>query len=353
MSSTSTVRVGIVLPHSHYGEGEWQNAERAIAYADEAAGLGAQLVLFPEGYPGPMTGPLNNPKFPFDPVEELKKKAKQHSMYIIAGNVIPSDVAGAHLLTLRLFGPEGTELARYLRQQPDTPPLNAYLYGGKAHLLPGKQRIVVDTDLGKIGLLICSEMWCPELPRMLMLRGAEIMVSPVHGRHSQTGLSLQDTWYCLARARAAENLCYVLSTQNLYVSSEDFDYRTQMSAGAIAAGPERMEGKRSEPGVLITDLDMERLRYLRTRNFDEENLSVPDPNFRPIGCRPGQIYERDPSLYKELTEPSPYSMNYEYGKGGNMNSWIDDYNKIYQGDYQRIQTKYGALRFKEHPTTDR
>ncbi|MBI2294506.1 MAG: hypothetical protein HYU76_00330 [Betaproteobacteria bacterium] len=132
-----------------------------------------------------MTGPLDNPKFPFDPVEELKKKAKQHSMYVIAGNVVASEVAGAHLLTLRLFGPEGTELACYVRQQPDTPPLNAYLY-----------------------------------------------------------------------------------------VSENFDYRTQMSPGAIAAGPERMEGKRSEPGVLITDLDMERLRYLRTRNVDEENLSI-------------------------------------------------------------------------------
>ena len=348
MARPSNVRVGIVLPHSFYGEAEWQNAERAITYADEAAGKGAQLLLYPEGYPGPMTGPLDNPKFPFDPVEELKKKAKQHSMYIIAGNVTTSDVPGAHLLTLRLFGPEGKELACYLRQQPDTPPLNAYLYGGKGHLLPGKQRIVVDTDLGKIGLLICSELWCPELPRMLMLRGAEIIVSPIHGRHSQTGLSLQDTWHCLARARAAENLCYVLSTQNLYVS-EHFDYRTQMSAGAIAAGPERMEGIRSEPGVLITDLDMDRLHYLRTRNFDEENLSVPDdPNWRPIGCRPGQIYERDPSLYKELCEPSPYSLDYEYWRNGNLDGWIAEYDRIYEGDYKRILKQYGGpFRFKE------
>ena len=50
MASPSTVRVGVVLPHSYYGESEWQNAERAIAYADEAASKGAQLVLYPEGY---------------------------------------------------------------------------------------------------------------------------------------------------------------------------------------------------------------------------------------------------------------------------------------------------------------
>ena len=81
MANPSTVRVGIVLPHSYYGEGEWQNAERAIAYADEAVRKGAQLVLYPEGYPGPMTGPLDNPKFPFDPVEELNKELSEPSPY--------------------------------------------------------------------------------------------------------------------------------------------------------------------------------------------------------------------------------------------------------------------------------
>jgi predicted amidohydrolase len=348
MGQPSSVRVGLVLPHSYYGEAEWKNAERAIEYADEAARQGVQLLLYPEGYPGPMTGPLDNPKFPFDPVEELKKKAKQHAMYIIAGNVIASEVPSAHLLTLRFFGHEGTELACYLRQQPDTPPLNAYLYGGKGHLLPGNKRIVVDTEFGKVGLLICSELWCPELPRMLMLRGAEIIVAPIHGRHSRTGFSMQDTYYCISRARAAENLCYVLQTQNLYVS-EHFDYREQLSAGAVVAGPERMEGKKSEPGLLVVDLDMDRLRYLRTRNFDEENLSVPDDaNWRPLGCRPGQIYERDPSLYKELSEPSAYSMDYYYCKNGNTDSWIEEYDRIYQGDYKRILKKAGApFRFRE------
>ena len=348
LARPANVRVGIVLPESHFGEEEWRNAEAAIRYADEAAAKGAQLLLYPEGYPGPMTGPLDNPKFPFNPVEELKKKAKQHAMYVIAGNVTESKIPGAHLLTLRLLSPEGEEIACYLRQQPDTPPLNAYLYGGKGHLLPGKGPCCVETDLGRIGLQICSELWVPELPRLLMLRGAEIIVSPVHGRHSQTGFGFTDTWKCVARARAAENLFYVLSSQNLYVG-HGFNYKTQMSAGAVVAGPERMEASMSEPGVLICDLDMERLRYLRTRNFDEENLSKPDdPNWRPIGCRPGQIYERYPALYKELAEPSEYAYDYEYWREGDLDAWIPEYDRIYQGDYQRILKKYGGpFQFKE------
>jgi predicted amidohydrolase len=344
MPEPSAVRAGLVLPESFFGEAEWRNAVRALAWADEAAARGVRLLLFPEGYPGPMTGPLDNPKFPFDPVEELKKKAKAHSMYIVAGNVVRSDIPGAHLLTLRMFGPEGKEIASYRRMQPDTPPLNAYLYGGKAHLLPGDAPCVVETELGRVGLQICSELFVPELTRLLMLRGAEIIVSPVHGVHSRTGLAQTETWRCMARARAAENLFYVLVTQNLY-RIENFDLSKSIAAGAMAAGPEKMEASLKEEGVLVCDLDMERLRYLRTRNFDEENLSKPDDSdWQFIGCRPGQIFERNPALYRELAAPSPYSFDYEYWREGDLDAWTAEYERIYGGGYGRIQKKHGGSR---------
>ncbi len=345
MSSPSKVRVGAVLPASFFGEAEWQNAENAINYADEAASKGVELLLYPEGYPGPATGPLDNPKYPFKPLERLKEKAKEHGMHIIAGDVIESEIPGAQYLTLRLISPEGKEVAHYRRQQPDTPPLNAYLYDGKAHLLPGEGSCVVKTELGRIGLSICSELFVPELGRLLMLDGAEIIVSPVHGTHSRTGIRLRDTWRCVARSRAAENLYYVIVTQHLY-SIKGVGYSTT-SAGALVAGPEEMLGTLEEPGILVIDLDMDRLRYLRTRNYDEENLSKPDdPDWKPIGCRPGQIFERYPEIYKRLAERSPYSYDYLYWRE-DLEGWLKEYDRIYQGDYARILKKYGGpFRFK-------
>ena len=346
MASESRVRVGAVLPQSYFGVSEWQNAENALRYADEAASQGVQLLLYPEGYPGPATGPLNNSQYPFEPMRALADKARQHGMYIVAGDVIESEVRGAYYLTLRLLSPQGKEIAQYRRLQPDTPPLNAYLYGGKGHLLPGNQRCVIQTELGPIGLQICSELWVPELSRLLMLEGAEIVVSPVHGMHSENSFRLKETRRCIARARAAENLYYVVVTQNLY-TAEGFDYRRTISGGALVAGPEEMLGTRETPGVLVADLDMERLHYLRSRSFDEENLSKPDdPNFKPLGCRPGQIWERNPELYKRLSEPSPYSYNYEYWRES-PDKWIEEYERIYQGDYARVLDKSGGpFKFK-------
>lgn len=342
MTGPSKIRIGAVLPESYFGESEWKNAENALQFADEAASKGVQLLLYPEGYPGPATGPLNNPQYPFKPLKALAEKAKEHGMYIIAGDVIESEVPGAHYLTLRLISPEGQEIAHYRRRQPDLPPLNAYLYGGKGHLLPGDNPCVVQTELGPIGLQICSELWVPELTRLLMLEGAEIIVSPVHGLHSQTSHRLRDTWHCIARARAAENLFYVIITQNLY-KMEGFDYARSVASGALVAGPEEMIGTLDTPGVLVADLDMDRLRYLRSRNYDEENLSKPeDPNLKPIGCRPGQIWERRPELYKRLSEPSKYSFNYLYWREG-LDEWLEEYNRIYEDDeYQRVLEKSGG-----------
>ncbi|MFC1491044.1 carbon-nitrogen hydrolase family protein [Nitrospinota bacterium] len=343
-----SVRVGCVLPEAYFGEEEWKNAEMALGYAEEAAAQGVKLLLFPEGYPGPATGPLDNPKYPFKPVERMCALAEKHRMWILLGDVEPTETQDVYRLTLKAISPRGRVEAVYLRRQPDTPPLNAYLYNGKGHFLTGEESVVLDTEFGRVGLLICSELWVPELPRLLMLQGAEIVVAPVHGSHSRNPNRLTDTARCIARARAAENDFYVMTTLNLYVS-RSFDYRSHAVPGAMVAGPEEMVGELTEPGVLVVDLDMARLRYLRKRNVDVENRSLPprEGGFRYIGTRPGQIWERRPELYKPLCEPSPYSFDYMYWEE-DLDAWKKDYDRIYQGEYRAIEERFGGpFAFKE------
>lgn len=338
MGSQSKVRVGIVLPESYYGEEEWRNAETALQYAEEAASKGVKLLLYPEGYPGPATGPLDNPNYPFSCRDKLAEAAQRHDLFIIAGDIIESEIKGANQLSLRMWSPEGKEVACYFRQQPDTPALNAYLYDGKAHLIPGNKPCVVETPFGRVGLQVCSELFVPELVRLQMLEGAEIIVSPVHGLHNKNSFdpdSLRDTWHCIGRSRAAENLMYVLVTQNLY-KEQSIEYPEQMMSGAFVAGPENMVARLETPGVLVAELDMERLRFLRQRNYDEKNLSkFEDTNEKLLGCRPGQLYERYPDLYKKLAEPSEYSFNYNYWRDG-LDTWKESFKRIYKEDYDRI-----------------
>lgn len=339
-----STRVGVVLPETEYGEEEWRNADAALAYVDRAAAEGAQLIVFPEGYPGPMTGPLRSTRLSYRPIDALRAKAREHRVYIAAGDVEENPaIGGTYFLTLKLISPEGEVLARYVRVQPDVPPLNAYLYNGRAHLLPGDDLVVVETSIGNIGLLICAEMYVPELCRILMLRGADILLAPSHGRHSRTHIARSgDTKRCVARARAAENLYYVVGTQNVYrVPGAD-----AMGAGgarAFVAGPETMVASRDEPGVLMADLDMERLAYLRGTLYDENNLSEPEAGSVPIACRPGQIWERRPELYGELARPHRYSMDYRYFDE-RLDGWVEEYKRIYGESYREIRQRYGEPR---------
>src|SRR5689334_12510002 len=62
-------RVAAVQPASFSGAEEHRNAAQACAYIDEAADAGASYVVFPEGYPGPYSGPMEN-----DAVERVRER---------------------------------------------------------------------------------------------------------------------------------------------------------------------------------------------------------------------------------------------------------------------------------------
>ena len=54
------IKVAAVAPAAFREEQEYRNAAQAVAYVGEAVLNGANLVVFPEGYPGPSNGPLDS-----------------------------------------------------------------------------------------------------------------------------------------------------------------------------------------------------------------------------------------------------------------------------------------------------
>lgn len=320
------VKVGVVAPRSYRGEEEYKNAQYAITYISDAARNGAQVVCFPEGYPGPCSGPLNSGRhLSKTPVEMMEECARLNGIYISCGNLEESEeVKGAYYLCHKLISPQGKTLANYKRCQPTPPALNGYLYNGRNHILPGDRLTVVDTELGKIGLIICSELWVPELARIEMLMGARIILAPVGGLHSRTRSQRYDSsgaiprgsrmgiWQCIARSRAAENMVYVVGTANIFFPESPW--------GSFVAGPEDLIAASEGEGITYAVLDMDRLEYLRTRSWEEEDFEPPPidlSDHRPVPCQPGQSRDRRPELYAKLVEPQPNAFNFfYYTKGG-------------------------------------
>lgn len=313
-------KIAVAQPPSFSGAEEHRNAAQACEFIDQAAAAGAAYLIFPEGYPGPYSGPMEN-----DAIDAVRERARARRIWVSAGRLLRGSLPDTYHIAHVLIDDAGEIRARYRRVQPNHPVFNAYLMGGRHHVLPGDEMMTVDAPFGRIGLLICSELFVPELSRILMLRGADLIVAPGGGVHGPTRTRLQDTWRCVARARAAENLVYVAVTQNLFNGSRQ--------GRACIASPETMLAQRDDAGLLFADIELQRLAALRSHYYDEEILSPPGPKDVIFGCRPGQSHDRRPEMYGELTRMQPDAFEYHYERRG-LGTWRAEYEKIKKGAEQ-------------------
>jgi predicted amidohydrolase len=272
------IRLAAVQPRSSTGDDERRNATDALDWLDRAAEAGAHLVLFPEGYPGPA-----NPAHKYDAFTPLRDRAKVLGLHVVASRAEETG-NGGHYLTLHLIDDEGDTVGVYRRTTPRGPYLYRDLDAWAFDYVEGADAPrIFETKLGKIGLLVCSEVYVPELSRVLALEAADVILYPAGAAINE----LLPTWRTLIWARAIENLAYTAAVQNLYAPDEE-------GVGMIAA-PEGVLAQSPQEGLLIADLDLDRLQYLRE---EEERILFP----KPYQAIPGVLEWRRPELYRALVE---------------------------------------------------
>lgn len=107
-----------------------------------------------------------------------------------------------------VWGPSGELLGRYdKRHLFDVDVADAQgRYQESATYEPGDQVLVMDTELGKLGILTCYDLRFPEQARELRRQGAELLVVPA----AFTAVTGAAHWQVLLRARAIENQCLVI-----------------------------------------------------------------------------------------------------------------------------------------------
>jgi len=148
----------------------------------------------------------------------LGQCARVLGLWIIGGTIPlrienePERVAAASLV----FDDRGRCLGRYdkihlfdvaIPNRNRDAPQRDERYRESATVAPGSQPKVIATPLGKIGMAVCYDVRFPELFRVLQEQGAEILSLP----SAFTAPTGKAHWELLMRARAVENLCYVLA----------------------------------------------------------------------------------------------------------------------------------------------
>jgi len=118
-----------------------------------------------------------------------------------------------------------------------------------------------------------------------MLQGADIIAYPAGGAINE----LLPGWRTLVYARAIENLLFTVACQNLYGEEE--------GVGTIA-GPEGVLAQEKGEGLILAELDLNRLSFLREQ---DEKIEFP----KRYATIPGLQRWRRPELFTRLVENSP------------------------------------------------
>ena len=191
------------------------NLEQARVLLEEASVRGARLAALPENFS--FMGLKDADKRAVaeadgsGPAQDfLAATARRLRLWIVGGTVpLRSGVDGRVAAASLVYDSDGQRVARYdkIHLFDVDIPGRAESYRESAHVAPGSAATVVDTPVGKLGLSVCYDVRFPELYRHLSAAGAQLLAVP-SAFTSPTGRA---HWEPLLRARAIENLCYVLA----------------------------------------------------------------------------------------------------------------------------------------------
>lgn len=140
----------------------------------------------------------------------LADRAREYGMWIVGGSVPFAAHDGERVYgACPVFDADGTLRACYRKihlfdvRLPDSDEV----YRESASMAAGAEPAAVDTPIGRVGLTICYDLRFPELFRRLVDDGATVFTVPA----AFTSTTGQAHWHILLRARAVENLAYVIA----------------------------------------------------------------------------------------------------------------------------------------------
>lgn len=183
-------------------------AERLIEIAAEQ---GAKLVALPEYFA--IMGLKDTDKVAVKekegngPIQKfLSRIAKKLDIWIVAGSIpLESDQPNKVWNACLVYDDKGKQVARYDKIHLFGLDLGNEHYHEESTIVPGKDIVTVDTPFGKLGLSICYDLRFPELYRAM--KDVDIILVP----SAFTDTTGKAHWESLIRARAIENLSYVLA----------------------------------------------------------------------------------------------------------------------------------------------
>ena len=265
------------------------NKQRLADSIRKAAGLGAQLIVLQElhnslyfcqvesVYNFDLAEPIPSPSTAF-----YGQVAKELGVVLVT-SLFERRAAGLYHNTAVVFEKDGSIAGRYRKMHiPDDP-----AYYEKFYFTPGDLGFhPIDTSVGRLGVLVCWDQWCPEAARLMALQGADLLIYPTAIGYESTDTKEEqerqrEAWTTVQRGHAVANGLPVVAV-NRVGFEPDPSHQTngiQFWGSSFVAGPQGellYRASNSEEALGIVDIDLahsEQVRrwwpFLRDRRIDQ------------------------------------------------------------------------------------
>ncbi|MDZ4263603.1 MAG: carbon-nitrogen hydrolase family protein [Pseudomonadota bacterium] len=241
------------------------NLLEAARLISQAAKAGAGLVVLPENFA--IMGLLEQDKVKVrepegsGPIQAfLAKQAIKYKIWLVGGTVpLVADDDNKVRAACLLYNDKGRLVARYDKMHLFDVSLEE---GGERYtesdtIEAGRDVVVVDSPFGRIGLGICYDLRFPEQFRAMLDQGMELLLLP----SAFTAITGKAHWEILVRARAIENLCYVVAAdQGGYHLNGRETHGDSMIVDPWGQIVDRLV---RGSGVVIGDIDRDKLATIR------------------------------------------------------------------------------------------
>ena len=200
-----------------------KNINNLVKLCEEAAKGGAKLIVTPEmgtsGYCFLNRSEIKNlvEKIPGPTTKQFEKIANKHSCFIVIGLPEVDEDTKLYYNSAVLIGPNGI-IGKHRKS-------HSYIAEPKWSA-PGQEHLVFETDIGKIGILICMDIHFIETARLIALQDADIIIHISNWLGERTPAPY---WI----SRAFENSCYLIESNRW-----GLERTVQFSGGSCVINPD-------------------------------------------------------------------------------------------------------------------
>ena len=237
------------------------NLNEAERLVEKAVAQGTRLVVLPEYFPVMGLNDMSKVAVREKPNEGviqtfLSKTARKHKIWLVGGSIpLVASTPDKVLNSCLVFDEHGEQVARHDKIHLFNLNLGNEQYHEGETIEPGNKVVVVDSPFGRIGLAICYDLRFPELFRAMGT--VDIIVLP----SAFTETTGKMHWEVLVRARAVENLCYVIASNQggFHVNGRE----TYGHSMIVDPWGKIMAEQASGAGVVGAEIDLDKLAKVR------------------------------------------------------------------------------------------